>query len=276
MRVAVVTDSTSDLPPHLVAENQIFIIPAILVIDGKSLEDGPEISRDSFYRALPSLKTPPTTASPSIDVYMALYSRLRLAGYDRVVSIHVSRALSGVHDTAMSAAQNFDGFVHVVDSGQVSMGLGFQVLAAAHAARQGNGLEDVIAAAIEIRSRIRVVAMLDTMEYVRRSGRVTWAQASIGQVLQLKPFLSIRDGSVVRMGDARTRRGGIERLYKFISDLGPLEQLAILHSNPETDALFMAENFSPHTLQNPLIVQVTSIIGTHVGPNGLGFAAVVQ
>ena len=276
MRIAVVTDSTSDLPPALVEAYQIYVIPSILVMDGKSLEDGPGISREAFYRQLPHLKSPPKTASPAAGAYLKLYEKLQLAGYDHVVAIHVASTLSGICNTARAAAQNFNGFIHVVDSRQLSMGLGFQVLAAAEAAAQGAGIETVIAAANETYKRIQVVALLDTLEYARRSGRVSWLQANIGQVLQVKPFMALQDGTITRQGEARSRHKGILRLYKHLDNLGPLEHLAILHSTPDTDAIEMAAAFASQSSVSPVIVQVTPVIGTHVGPNGFGFAAVVR
>jgi DegV family protein with EDD domain len=276
MRVALVTDSTADLSLELVAAYPIFIVPTILVIDGQNLEDGPSISREHFYTQLPSLKNLPTTASPSPGVFMELYQRLLTDGYDRVVSIHPSSALSGVYNAATTGAHNFKGYVYLVDSGQLSMGIGFQVLAAAEAAQQGAHVEEILAAVSEIRSRIRVVAMLSTLEYARRSGRISWTQASVGQIFQLKPFITLRNGVLVRHGEARSRLKGIQRLYKLLSGLGPLERLAIMHSNPDTDAREMAARFASQSKQPPVIVQVTPVIGTHVGPNGLGFAAVVR
>ena len=275
-RVALVTDSTADIPQELVAAYQINVVPTILVLNGQSLEDGPDISREEFYRQLPTLKTLPSTASPSAGAYMEAYDRLLSNGCDQVVSIHLSSTLSGSINIARTGAQIFNGRVHHVDSGQLSMGIGFQVLAAAEAAHRGAHLEDVLAAADEIRSRIRVVAMLSTLEYVRRSGRLSWTQASVGEVLQLKPFITLRNGVPSRYGEARSRQKGIQRLYQLLTDLGPLERLAVLHSNPDSDARLMASNFSAQTSQPPLVVQVTPVIGTHVGPNGLGFAAVVQ
>ncbi len=276
MRVAFVTDSTADLSSELISPYPIFVIPTILVIDGQSLEDGPNISREQFYSQLPSLSNLPTTASPSPGVFMELYQRLLNDGFDHVVSIHPSSALSGVYNAATTGAYNFKGSVHIVDSEQLSMGIGFQVLAAAEAAQQGACVEEILAVIGEIRLRIRVVAMLSTLEYARRSGRISWTQASVGQILHIKPFITLRNGLLVRHGETRSRLKGIQRLYKLLSDLGPLERLAILHTNPETDAIEMTANFASQTQQPPVIVQVTPVIGTHVGPDGLGFAAVVR
>ena len=275
-RVALVTDSTADIPKELAAAYQISMVPTVLVINGQSLEDGPGISRDEFYRQLPALKTLPTTASPSAGTFMEVYDHLLSNGYDHVVSIHLSSKLSGVLNVAMTGAEKFNGRVHHFDSGQLSMGIGFQVLAAAEAAQRGAPLEEVLNAAEDIKSRIRVVAMLSTLDYARRSGRLSWAQASVGQVLQYKPFITLHNGVLSRYGESRSRKKGIQRLYQLLTDIGPLERLAILHSDPDSDAQMMAAKFASQTSQPPLIVQITPVIGTYVGPNGLGFAAVVQ
>jgi DegV family protein with EDD domain len=276
MRIAIVTDSTSDLPADLAEANHIAVIPAILVMDGKSIEDGPGISREEFYTQLPNMKTPPTTGSPSAGAYIQLYERLLNSGYDRIISIHVSSLLSGVLNSAKTAAQSFGNRIHIVDSGQVSMGLGFQVLAAAEAVAQGLGIDKVLEAVDRIRKRIHIMALLDTLDYVRRSGRVSWARASLGKFLQIKPLIELKNSVIIRLGEERTRRKGIERLAGLLNALGDLEHLAILHTNALEDAQQFAERFSSRLIEKPIIVNVTSIIGAHVGPNGLGFAAVVK
>jgi fatty acid-binding protein DegV len=118
--------------------------------------------------------------------------------------------------------------------------------------------------------------MLDTLEYVRRSGRVSWARYNISNLLQIKPFVGVEDGKVIRMGETRTRQKGILRLHHMLSDLGPLEKLAVLHTNAEQDAIQFAEHFKELVNHHPLIINVTSVIGVHVGPNGLGFVAVTE
>lgn len=274
MNIAIVTDSTSDISPDLADKYGIEVLPAILVVEGQSLEDGKGISRDALYRLLPTMKSSPTTAAPSSGSFQRLYEALFSKGADHIISIHVSSLLSGMCTAAIVAAKSFGNRVHVVDSGQVSLGLGFQVLAAAQAARMGKALNDIQKVIEEIRRRIHLVAMLDTLEYARRSGRISWARSSLSNFLQIKPFLGIEDGKVVRMGETRTRQKGIERLAHMLSQLGPLEYLAVLHSNAETDALQFVERFKAMVENYPLIINVTSIIGVHVGPNGLGFVAV--
>lgn len=276
MNTAIVTDSTADIPPDLAAENDIHVVPAILVVNGQSLEDGKGISREELYHQLPSMKVSPSTAAPSSGSFQCQYEELIKKGVDQIISIHVSSLLSGMYNTAVVAAKAFGKRVHVIDSYHVTLGLGFQVLAAARAARAGMTLAEIQKIVGDLYQRIHLVAMLDTLEYARRSGRISWARSNISALFQIKPFLGIKDGLVIRMGEARTRQKGIERLYRMLAELGPLEHLAVLHTNAEADALHMVENFKAMVAHNPLVINVTSIIGVHVGPNGLGFVAVTR
>jgi DegV family protein with EDD domain len=275
-KIAIVTDSTADLPDDLVQENNIYVIRNTLVIEGQSLEDGRGISRQEFYERLPTLKNLPTTATASSGVYQELYERLLRSGADYIVSIHPSSLLSGVVNAASLAAQAFSGRISVIDSEQASLGLGFQVLEAAAAVHRGISRENLLALLDSVRRRARVVAMLDTLDYIRRSGRVSWARARLGDLLHIKPFIELRGGKVFSLGEARTRRKGMERLLEIVRGLGPLQRLAALHTNAEADARQLLAELAPQLSSEPLVVNVTTVIGTHVGPRGLGFAALLQ
>ena len=276
MNIAIVTDSTSHVPLDLAAAQKITVIPAILVIDDKSVVDGEGISRKDFYEQLPSMKTLPTTAAPSSGTFENIYESRLSQGASQVLSIHIASKLSGILNAAQAAARSFGKRVHVLDSEQVSLGLGFQALAAAEDAAQGLTLEQVVQRIVELRQRLHLVAMLDSLEYVRRSGRVSWAKASLGSLLQIKPFLRVKDGSVSRQGETRTRHKGIERLREMLGALGPLERLGILHTNAEPEAQPILTEFAHLSQHPPLLVNVTSIIGAHIGPNALGFVAVTR
>jgi len=276
MRIAIVTDSTSDIPPELTIEKQIVVIPAILVINGISYEDGKGLSRQEFYEQMPKMVTPPTTATPAAGDFQQVYDTLFSAGYEKIISIHVSSTLSGIFNTAKLASKAFNTRVNVIDSRQLSLGLGYQVLSAADAITQGIPFEGVLQAIEKVRQRIRVVAMLDTLEYIRRSGRVSWARARIGGLLRIKPFVEVRDGKVFNLGQVRSRRKGIEHLNSLCNKIGTMEKLAILHTNAVEDAMDMAARLYHLSPEPPMVVNVTTIIGTHVGPNGLGFAAVFK
>ncbi len=273
--IAIVTDSTADIPEELAERHNIHVVPNILVIDGRSVEDGKGISRQEFYTNLPNMKAFPTTATASSGTYHQLYQRLFQEGFSQILSIHAASLLSGIFNAASLAAQAFGECARVIDSHFVTLGLGFQALAAAEAARH-QPVESILTLLEDVRQRVRVVAMLDTLEYVRRSGRVSWARAHLGELLQIKPLIEIRSGQVFRLGEERTRRKGIERLMKHLRDLGNLERLAILHTNAEDEALRLLDILRPDLPAQAFCVNVTPIIGAHVGPNGLGFAAVVR
>jgi DegV family protein with EDD domain len=274
MKIGIVTDSTADIPPELAQERGIHIVPAILIIDSQSIKDGEGISRYEFYERLPAMRSLPTTASPSTGSFQQIYDALIRQGFSHIISIHATSRLSGIFNAARVAAQSFGDRVRVVDSEYVTLGMGFQVLAAAEAVMRGLSLEAILARIEDVRKRVRVIAMLDTLDYIRRSGRVSWARASLGSLLSIKPFVELKEGVVLRMGEVRTRRKGIEHLIELMNKLGPLECLAVLHTNAETEARLMLERLTAKLETTPLLVNVTTIIGTHVGPNGLGFVAV--
>lgn len=273
MKIGIVTDSTSDIPSDLAVEHNICVIPAILVIDGKSYEDGEDISRREFYKQLPTMAQSPTTAAPASGKFQQCYEQLFQNGVDKIISIHVSGKLSGIINSAQAAARHFNNRIEIIDSGQVTLGLGFQALEAANAAMQGKPVDEIIAIIKNMQKKVRVVALLDTLEYLRRSGRVSWARASLGSLLQIKPLIELSDGVVYRLGEARTRKKGITRLFNLLKETAPFEHLALLHTNAEADAVNIVDDI-PSIDHTPLIVNVTSVIGTHVGPNGLGFVAI--
>jgi DegV family protein with EDD domain len=276
MDIAIVTDSTADIPPDLAERYSIHIVPNILVLNGQSLEDGKGISREEFYNLMPDMKPLPTTATASPGEYMRIYEKLLREGARYVLSVHASGRLSGIFNAASTAAEAYGDKVRVFDSASVTLGLGFQVLMAAEEVVRGAAIDTLQALLDDLRKRARVVAMLDTLEYVRRSGRVSWARARLGNFLHIKPFVELREGIVYSLGETRTRQKGIAHLKKLLFDQGPLERLAILHTNAEADARRFLEEIEINLSTPPLVVNVTTIIGTHVGPNGLGFAAVVK
>lgn len=276
MNTAIVTDSTSDLTPELAQENKIAVIPNIIIIEGVEYEDGKGLTREEFYNRLPSLKDQPTTGTASSGTYEKLYEKLLDRGAKEIFSIHAASSLSGIFNAASLAAQNFVGRVRVVDSGTVSMGLGFQALKAAQAARKGLSAREIETYIAALRERVHLIAMLDTLEFVRRSGRVSWAQARLGSMLGIKPFLSVKGGKVLSLGESRTRRKGLQRLEEMLLNLGPIEMLAILHTNAAEEAHAFWEKLQASLHLEPVYINVTTVIGTHVGPKALGFVALTE
>jgi len=274
--IAIVTDSAADIPADMIEAYQIQVVPNLVIIDGHSLEDGKGISREEFYRRLPSIESPITTATASSGTYQQIYEKLFHQGAGQILSIHPASSLSGIINAASAGARAFGNRVHIIDSGQVSLGLGFQVLAASELSGKGAPLDAILQRIEDVRNRVRLVAMLDTLEYVRRSGRVSWVRASFGNLLRIKSFVELRYGDVFNLGEARTRRKGIERLKQILLSLGSLDRLAIMHSNAEADAQQFLSELNIELKTAPLVVNVTTVIGTHVGPNGLGFTAVLR
>lgn len=270
------TDSTADIPSYLVEEHEIRVVPTILVLEGKEYADGTGISREEFYNRLPALQTPPTTAAPSIGDFATPYEALLSQGCDHVISIHAASQLTTIVNVARQAAKEFPDRVTCIDSGSLSLGLGFQALAAAE--EEETGLRSALEAIESTKKRLQVSAALDTMEYLRRSGRVPGTVATLGGLLSIKPMIELKDGEVKAIGAVRTTKQADERILNFLLGLGDLERLAILHTNAEPRAKKLLNELMNRARKSIprdiLFVNVTAVIGTHLGPNGLGFAAI--
>lgn len=272
----VVTDSTSDIPVDEAKALGIEVIPALVTVNGRSYQDGSELDRAELYRRMPLLKTPATTAVPSPSVFEAVYERLLDSGVARVLSMHVSSKLSTMVNVAHQAAATFGDRVHIFDSLQVSLGLGFQVMEAAAAALANSPFEAILDAARRARERVRVCAMIDTLEYIRRSGRVSWLRAGLGDLLKVKLLVTVADGVIQRIGEVRTRGRALEQLTAFVRSWGPMERLAVLHSAVPEEADALAHRLKDLSARLPLIVDVTTVIGTHVGPGSIGLAGLAR
>jgi len=276
MKLGIVTDSTSDLPQYLIEQHEIEVVPTILILEGKEYADGSGISREEFYARLPDFKTAPTTAAPSIGEFSERYEKLLGKGCAHILSIHAAGALTAILNIARQAADGFPNRITTIDSLSLSMGLGFQVLAAAEAAE--DGLKAALAAVESARSRLNVFAALDTLDYLRRSGRVPAAVTMLGSALHIKPLIEVADSQIKAIGAVRTTRQADERMMSFLKSSRKLERLAILHTGAETRAhefLRQAMNeISQSVPREIMMLNVTTVIGTHAGPNGLGFAAV--
>jgi DegV family protein with EDD domain len=276
MKLGIVTDSTSDLPKYLIEQYELEVIPSILILDGKEYADGVGISREEFYKRLPYFQTQPTTAAPSIGDFLSRYESLLTRGCDYILSIHAAGQLTTIINSARQAAQDFSERITVIDSLSMSLGLGFQVIAAAEAADMG--LQAALDAVESTRKRLQVYAAFDTLEYAKRSGRLPAAFAALGGLLHIKPLIELTNGEVRPSGVARTTKQANEKMMNFLLDGGPLERLAMLHTGAEPRAKEFLNTVMQKANQSVprdiLMVNVTTVIGTHIGPNALGFAAV--
>jgi DegV family protein with EDD domain len=273
---AIVTDSTADLDISEAEALQVNVVPALLTIEGKSYQDGEGLSRMEFYQRLPQFTEPPTTAAPSSRAFAAAYEHALTSGAERILSIHLSEKLSGMMNAAHQAAREFGDRVHLFDSGQVSLGVGFQVMAAAMASLAGRTFEAVLDAANRAREKVRIMAMINTLEYLRRSGRVSWLQSGLGNLLQVKLLVTVVDGAVARLAQIRTRKKSLEQMMERARAWGPLERLAIIHTAAAEEAASIGKKLRTIVSNAPLVRDVTTVLGTHVGPNSIGVVGLMR
>jgi DegV family protein with EDD domain len=277
MSIRIVTDSTCDLPAEVIARYGISVIPLYINIGDRGYLDGVEITRQDFYNKLPTYKVQPTTAAPPPEKYRAMYQTLAQQGATEILSIHVSKALSAVVDTARLATQEIRSIpVTVFDSRQLSLGTGFLVETAARLAQAGHTRDEILAAMDDQIRRTYVFAALDTLKFLRRSGRLNSVASWLGSLLQLKPIMKMYDGQP----DAervRTQKRALQRVIELLDEKGPLERVAIVH----THALARVEQLrqqAAHLLPagEILAMDITPVIGAHIGPGAAGFAMIKE
>lgn len=275
MTIRIVTDSTCDLPPNVIQEFGIIVIPLYINIGDDGYLDGVDITREEFYTNLPNYPVHPTTAMPGVDSFLQTYQRLALEGATQILSIHISRSLSAVIDMAESAAKEFNQIpVTVRDSQQLSLGTGFQVETAGSMVQQEKTLDEISLALDDLARRTLVAARLDTLYYLRRSGRMNAFMTGIGSLLQIKPILTMRNG-LPATERIRTATKAEARLVEILEEQQPLERFALLHTNaPEEASQFRSryKDLLPGTEMYSM--DITPVIGAHIGPGAVGYALV--
>ncbi len=270
-KVAIVTDSTADLPPELTRSRPITVVPLTLNFEGRSLLDGVDIRPDEFYRRLPSVTTHPTTSQPSPGRFADAYASL-LNDHDAVVSIHISRKLSGTYESARQAADMTDPKrVRVVDSELVSMSLGLLTLAAASLSSSGSDAAAIEAKVLEMRPHIQTYFSVATLEFLRRGGRIGRASALLGSVLQVKPVLCIRDGLVTPLERVRTFERALNRVVELTREVDRGHGVCVIvgHAGAEADAEKIGRELD--SVAETLMIQpLGPVVGAHAGPGVVG------
>jgi DegV family protein with EDD domain len=276
MSIKIVTDTTCDLPDHILADLGVTVVPLYINVGQESYLDGIDMSREEFYRRLPTFDHHPQTASPGPEMFREVYERLADEGAGEILSIHISVSLSGTLNTAQLAAETTETVpVTVFDSGQLSVGTGFLVETAARAAEAGHSIGEIIQNLKEKGKRTHLFAALDTLEFLQRSGRMSWAVSKIGGLLKIKPLLTMHDGEP-GVQQVRTSRRATQRLLDMLEDLAPLEELALVHTHAPQRIRELRER-ARHLFpqgREPIEAEVTPVIGTHIGPGAAGFACV--
>jgi DegV family protein with EDD domain len=275
MTMRIATDSTCDLPQEIILAYGISVIPFYINAGSQSYRDGIDLSREEFYERLPSFQPAPTTAIPGPDVFQETYQRLAAEGATEILSIHMAEKLSGMVNVAREAAKETRAVpVTVFDSRQLSLGMGFEVLRAAQMAEDGRSMKEILAVLEEQIARTHVFAALDTLEFLRRSGRMSFAMSALGTLLKIKPFLKMYDGtpSAERV---RTRSGAMKRLVELLLEFGPYEKAAILHSAAAERARELLEEIRNLLPAGEVwMEEINPVIGTHIGPGVIGFACI--
>jgi DegV family protein with EDD domain len=274
MAVHVVTDSTSDISKELAEEHGITVVPLTIAFGHESYRDGIDISADEFYARLQTTKALPTTSQPPPALFQHAYEHLTTRG--DVVSIHLSHKFSGTVETARAAARAVaPERISVVDSNSVSMGLGMCAIAAARAARAGGTRQACVAAAESVAGGLRIAVAFETLEYLRRGGRIGRAQAFLGGLLRLKPILTVKDGEAFPVTRVRSRARALDELFALCAQDQRIEEIAVLHTTTPDDAASLAERARAARPGVPLLVgRFGPVLGVHGGPGMLGIAVV--
>lgn len=274
--VHVVTDSTADIPPHPIAELEITVLPCIIAFGHEAYRDGIDLTNREFYEKMAASPVLPTTAHPPLGLFLETYARLCRGG-DSVFSIHISERLSGTVRAALMAATSLPNLhIRVVDSRQLSMGLGWQAIIAARAAQRGLGLDEVCDEVAKITARVRAVAALPSLWHVQRGGRIGKATALLGTALRMKPLVQVLHGEVLPIANVRTWNKALQRLADHIIAAGSSEELAVLNADaPESgEALTdLLAGYFPR--ERMLIGEAGAAITTHLGPGAVGICCVL-
>ena len=277
MAIKVVTDSTSDLPADVAESLGIEVVPLNVHFGSDVYKDRVNLMPDAFYDKLINGDVLPTTSQPSVGEFIDVYERLG-SDADGIVSVHISEKLSGTMNSARLASQqaNADCPIEVVDTFQVSMGVGICAMEAAEVANSGGDMNQVILAARNAVTRSQCFFMLETLEFLQKGGRIGKAQALIGNLLKIRPMLMLREGEVHPLGRERTRRKGIAKLVDTVEELAPISGLAVMYSTGPDEAQTLAQNVSKFMIEGrePMMLQIGPVIGTYAGPDTLGIALI--
>lgn len=279
MTVRVVVDSTSDIPRDRAQALGIEVAPLIVLFGDEEFRDGIDLSAEEFYRKLASTPVTPTTSAPSVGTFQEAYRKVIGEGADAILEISLASKLSATYGNAVQAARTVTAEtgvpIEVIDSGTVSGGFGMPAEIIAGEARQGASLEQLKAHAQSMLARIRLYAALDTLEYLKRGGRIGSARALLGSLLNVKPLVEVREGQVLPVENVRTRSKAQERVGQIAAGQGKPEGVAVVRSNDAVGEQFdrVARTF----WDGPIYEYVLGpVVGAHAGPGAGGIIIITQ
>lgn len=269
--IRIVTDSSSDIPAGLVDELGITIVPLTIRFGTEEFVDGVELTTDEFWDRLESGQGLPETAAPSAGSFVDTYQRLAADGADGIFVLSLSAELSATHQAAVIGAEKVDIPVKVLDSRSVSIGLGLQVIAAAEDAASGADLTTVAEAAMGRVDTVELMAALNTIEYLKRGGRIGGASALVAGLLDIKPIITVRDGAIDGAGRVRTRSKAVERIVQECLSRGGRGRLAVFGGRTKGFDEIVAR-IEAETGRPVIATELGAVVGTHSGPGVLGMA----
>lgn len=272
--IRIVTDSSCDLPDEVVARHRLTLVPLTIRFGDEEFVDREELTKDAFWERLTGGEALPETAAPSVGRFHEAFGRLSSEGADGVLVICLSSEISATHQAAVLAAEGYAGGipVRVVDSRLVSVALGLVVVEAARAAAAGATIAETEQIALETAANSNLLATLDTLEYLKRGGRIGAAAAFFGSLLDLKPLIAFADGVVAPAGRVRTRRKAVAAILDHVGGIADrIQSLGVIHSDPDDLESFeqaLAERYPGETM----VARLGPVVGTHAGPGVVGVA----
>ncbi len=272
MSVHIITDSTSDIPQALIEDLPIIVVPLYVILNGKSYLDKVDLTRQTFYETLPTSEPHASTGTPSPEQFILAYDRAADQGAEAIFSIHISQSLSATYQTAETAAKQYTRIpVYPVDSGNLSLAEGLIVIKAAQAAKEGASVETIRAIIDTVIPRAHAYAKLDTIDYLKKGGRMSSIQHSVVSILGIKPILKMNN-HVSSMEIARTKNKAFDRVVKTaVENLPYAESFGITHANvpDQVEELITRLKAMIPNLQDPMVSEVNPALGVHVGPGSL-------
>ncbi len=278
MAVRVVTDSTADLSKDQARALGISVVPLTVQFGEEVYRDGVDLESAEFFSKLATTKVMPTTAAPAPGLFEETYRQLIREGADGILSIQLSSKLSATYSSAVQGAEPLKDQsvpIEVVDSRSVSGGIAIPVMAAARAAREGKSLAECKTIAEDMLARMNIYAVLDTLEFLQRGGRIGRASLLLGTLLNFKPLLTVKDGEVLPLEKPRTRSKAHERIAQLLEKLGPIEIVGIAQSDEEIGQQLTTAIRAVYT--GPIEhFRLGPVVGTHTGPGTAAVCAVTQ
>jgi DegV family protein with EDD domain len=272
--VKIVTDSTCDIPPELVKELGITVVPVYVMFGDKSYRDRVDLNDDEFYFKLTHDSFHPTTSVPTPKDFADVYNKLA-EETNEIVSIHLTSKESGTYNSALLGKELVTKKcrIEVIDSLSVSLGCGLLVIDAAQAAKAGAKLEQIVERIRQAIPKVHLLIFVDTLKYVVRGGRLSKAHGLLGSMLRVKPLLTLREGDLSLVGVARTKAKAVERLYEFAKGFSKVKEVAVAYTTGHDEAKAFADRLKALFPQVPLhLTRAGSSLGTHAGPGAMGVA----